>query len=142
MLVLCLVVPAGSPWPKDKPAQENPRHPENPLSTLNKMAYTRVKGILARSAENAAGDTALSRGTRARYGRSSDIADAQYMFCSYALGRKARLWTSSTPNLQKRSHRRAQCCLRLLRQGLRHHDDASAVQIIKLFGADARGSAR
>jgi len=43
---------AGVALAKDKPAQEKPAvTPENPLSTWNKMAYTRVKGILARSAE-------------------------------------------------------------------------------------------
>jgi hypothetical protein len=45
MLVLCLVVPAGVALAQEKPAGT----PENPLSTWNKMAYTRVKGILARS---------------------------------------------------------------------------------------------
>lgn len=43
MLVLCLVMPAGVALAQDKPAVT----PQNPLSTWNKMAYTRVKDILA-----------------------------------------------------------------------------------------------
>ncbi|HEY6264862.1 MAG TPA: hypothetical protein VIW93_08675 [Candidatus Acidoferrum sp.] len=52
MLVLCLVVPAGITSAQDKLAQEKPAFtPENPLSTWNKFAYARVKGILLNSAE-------------------------------------------------------------------------------------------
>ena len=46
-LVLCLLVPAGITLAQEKPAAS----PENPLSTWNKMAYGRVKGILLKSAD-------------------------------------------------------------------------------------------
>ena len=52
IVVLCFLVPAGVALAQDKPAQEKPAvTAENPLTSWNKIAYTRVKGILVRSAE-------------------------------------------------------------------------------------------
>ena len=83
MLVLCLVVPAGVALTQDKPAQEKPAvTPENPLSTWNKMAYTRVKGILARSAEKMPEENYSFKpvDTVRSYGQIvGHVADAQYL---------------------------------------------------------------
>src|SRR5215467_10412123 len=52
MFVLCLLARAGVSVAQDKPAPEKPAvTAENPLSTWNKLAYARVKGILLKSAE-------------------------------------------------------------------------------------------
>jgi hypothetical protein len=71
MLVLCLAVLAGVVLAQDKPAQEKPTiDPQNPLTSWNKVAYTRVDTV--RSYAQIVGH----------------VADAQYLFCSIALGEK------------------------------------------------------
>src|SRR5215470_18395909 len=97
LVVLCLAVPAGvilaqgSPA-QDKPAQDKPAvTPENPLSTWNKLAYTRVKDILQRSAEKMPEESYSFKpaDTVRSYGQIvGHLADAQYAFCALALGEK------------------------------------------------------
>lgn len=68
-------------------AQANP----NPASTFNKLAYTRIKTILASSAEKMPEENYSFKPTDAvrSYGQIiGHVADAQYMFCSMALGEK------------------------------------------------------
>src|SRR5271170_4486385 len=91
-LVLCLLVPAGAAFAQDKPAQEKPAlTAENPLTTWNKIAYARVRGILARSAEKMPEENYSFKpvDTVRSYGQIvGHVADAQYLFCSVALGEK------------------------------------------------------
>ena len=103
MLVLCLVVPAGVALTQDKPAQEKPAvTPENPLSTWNKIAYPRVKGILARSGEK--GPALDIEHTKTSKADLIAALNAAFAYCDKA-------YDTMT--------------------------DASAVQIIRLFGNDA-----
>jgi len=142
MLVLCIVVPAGVALTQDKPAQEKPAvTPENPLSTWNKMAYTRVKGILARSAEKMPEENYSFKpvDTVRSYGQIiGHLADAQYMFCSVALGEKGpaldieHTKTSKADLIAGLNAAFAYCD-----KAYDTMTDASAVQIIRLFGNDA-----
>src|SRR6267143_1596246 len=89
MLLVCLVVPAAVTLAQEKPAAPAP---ENPLSTWNKMAYGRVKDILLRSAEKMPAENYSFKPTEVvrSYGQIlGHVADAQYLFCSIALGEKS-----------------------------------------------------
>jgi uncharacterized damage-inducible protein DinB len=142
MLVLCLVVPAGVALAQDKPAQEKPAvTPENPLSTWNKIAYARVKGILARSAEKMPEENYSFKpvDTVRSYSQIvGHLADAQYLFCSVALGEK-------NPGLDIEHTKSSKADLiAALNTAFAYCDkvydtmtDASAAQTIKLLGNDA-----
>ena len=142
MLVLCLLVPAGVALAQDKPAQDKPAvSPENPLTTWNKIAYTRVKGIVVRSADKMPEENYGFKpvDTVRSYGQIiGHVADAQYLFCSLALGEK-------NPGLDIEHTKTSKADLvAALNTAFAYCDkaydsmtDASAVQTIKLFGNDA-----
>jgi hypothetical protein len=68
-------------------AQPNP----NPVSSFQKFGYTRIKGILTASAEKMPEENYNFKPTDAvrSYGQIiGHLADAQYLFCSAALGEK------------------------------------------------------
>src|SRR5271169_5839787 len=78
-LLFCLVVPAVA------------FSQENPLSTFNKGIYGYEKGILLASADKMPAENFNFKPTDAvrSYGQIlGHVADAQYMFCSVALGEK------------------------------------------------------
>ena len=88
MLLVCLAVPAAATLAQEKPAAPAP---ENPLSTWNKTVYGRVKDILLRSAEKMPAENYSFKPTETvrSYGQIlGHVADAQYAFCSIALGEK------------------------------------------------------
>jgi hypothetical protein len=124
-VLVCLIVPVAA-LSQDSPKASTPASQENPLSTWNKMTCGRVKAILLRSAEKMPEENYNFKPTDTvrSYGQIiGHVADAQYLFCSVALGEKnPDLKIEQTKNLQGRSHRRAQYRVRLLRQGLRRHD--------------------
>ena len=142
MLVLCLLVPAGVALAQDKPAPEKPAvSPENPLTTWNKIAYTRVKGIVVRSADKMPEENYSFKpvDTVRSYGQIvGHLADAQYLFCSLALGEK-------NPGLDIEHTKTSKADLvAALNTAFAYCDkaydsmtDASAAQTIKLFGNDA-----
>jgi len=142
MLVLCLMVPAGIALAQDKPAQDKPAvSPENPLTSWNKIAYTRVKGIVVRSADKMPEENYSFKpvDTVRSYGQIvGHLADAQYLFCSLALGEKA-------PGLDIEHTKTSKADLvAALNTAFAYCDkaydsmtDASAAQTIKLFGNDA-----
>src|ERR1700723_2654668 len=142
IVVLCFLVPAGVALAQDKPAQEKPAvTAENPLTSWNKIAYTRVKGILVWSAEKMPEENYSFKPTDAvrSYGQIiGHVADAQYLFCSVALGEK-------NPGLDIEHTKTSKADLiAALNAGFAYCDkaydgmtDASAVQTIKLFGNDA-----
>jgi uncharacterized damage-inducible protein DinB len=142
MLVLCLVVPAGITSAQDKPTQEKPAvTPVNPLSTWNKLAYARVSGLLVKSAEKMPEENYSFKpvDTVRSYGQIlGHLADAQYAFCSMALGDK-------NPALDIEHTKTSKADLiAALNAAIAYCDkaydgmtDASAVQTIKLFGNDA-----
>jgi uncharacterized damage-inducible protein DinB len=147
VVVLCLAVPAGVVFaqdkgPQNKPAQEKPAGtPDNPLSTWNKYAYARVKGILLKSAEKMPEENYSFKPVDSvrTYGQIlGHVADAQYMFCSIALGDK-----NPAPDIEHTKTTKADL-ITALNAAFTYCDkaydgmtDASAVQIIKLFGNDS-----
>jgi len=147
VVVLCLAVPAGAVFAQDKaledkPTQEKPTvTPENPISTWNKYAYARVKGILLKSAEKMPEENYGFKPVESvrTYGQIlGHLADAQYRFCSLALGEK-------NPQLDIEHTKTSKADLiAALNAAFTYCDkaydgmtDASAAQIIKLFGNDA-----
>ncbi len=142
MVVLCVLVPAGVALAQDKPAQEkSAAAAENPLSSWNKGAYARLKGLLARSAEKMPEENYGFKpvDTVRSYGQIvGHLADAQYEFCSMALGEKS-------PGLDIEHTKTSKADLvAALNTAFAYCDkaygsmtDASATQTIKLFGNDA-----
>jgi len=137
-LVVCLLVPAAAALAQEKPAAAAP---ENPLSTWNKYAYARVKDLLLRSAQKMPEENYSFKPTEAvrSYGQIiGHVADAQYLFCSAALGEK-------NPGLDIEHNKTSKADLiAALNTAFAYCDkaydgmtDASAVQTIKLFGNDA-----
>jgi uncharacterized damage-inducible protein DinB len=136
--MVCMLVPAGVTLAQEKPATPAPG---NPLSTWNKYAYARVKDILVRSAQKMPEENYSFKPTDAvrSYGQIlGHLADAQYLFCSIALGEK-------NPGLDIEHTKTSKADLiAALNAGFGYCDkaydgmtDASAVQTIKLFGNDA-----
>ena len=114
---------------------------ENPLTSWNKIAYARLKNILARSAEKMAEENYSFKpvDTVRSYGQIvGHLADAQYLFCSLALGEK-------NPGLDIEHTKTSKADLiAALNTAFAYCDkaydsmtDASATQTIKLFGNDA-----
>jgi len=154
VVVLCLAVPAGLVLAQghsteekravqEKPAaQEKPMvSPTNPLSTWNKFAYARVKDVLRRAAEKMPEENYSFKpvDTVRSYGQIvGHLADAQYIFCSLALGEKnpaldiEHTKTSKADLLAALNTAFAYCDKAY--DGL---TDGTAVQTIKLFGNDA-----
>jgi len=142
MLVLCLFAPAGVALAQDKPAQEKPAATqENPLSAWDKVAYTRVSGLLVRSAEKMPEENYSFKpaDTVRSYGQIiGHVADGQYLFCSLALGEK-------NPGLDIEHTKTSKADLvAALNTAFAYCDkaygsmtDAAATQTIKLFGNDA-----
>ena len=138
MLLVCLLVPAGVTLAQEKLATPAP---ENPLSTWNKTAYARVKDILLRSAQKMPEENYSFKPTDTirSYGQLvGHVADAQYLFCSISLGEK-------NPALDIEHTKTSKADLiAALNTAFAYCDkaydgmtDASAVQMIKLFGNDA-----
>ena len=132
LVVLCLAVPAGVVLAQDKARQEKPMvSQESPLSTWNKFAYARVKDILLKSAEKMPVENYSFKpvDTVRSYGQIvGHVADAQYAFCSIALGEK-----NPAPNIEHTKTSAFAYCDKAY-DGM---TDATAAQTIKLFGNDA-----
>jgi uncharacterized damage-inducible protein DinB len=137
ILVLCLLAPAGVGLAQDKPAAS----PGDPLSTWNKLAYSRVKGILLKSADKMPEDTYGFKpvDTVRSYGQIiGHLADAQYMFCSVALGEKnPALDIEHTKSSKADLIAALNVAFAYCDRAYDSMTDASAVQIVKLFGSDA-----
>ena len=113
----------------------------NPLSTFNKGAYDRLKDILVRLAKKMPEENYSFKPTEAvrSYGQIiGHVADAQYMFCSIELGEK-----NPAPNIEQTKSSKADL-VTALKAAFAYCDkaydgmtDASAPQMVKLFGNDA-----
>src|SRR5467141_1059335 len=112
----------------------------NPFSTFNKFAYGRVKTILVSSAEKMPEENYNFKPTEAirSYGQIvGHVADAQYNFCSLALG-------ENNPGLKIEQTTTTKADLvAALKGALAYCDkaydgmtDASGTQTVKLFGMD------
>lgn len=145
LAIMCLALPTGLLWAQESAAQENPGKPtvsqENPLSTWNKFAYARVKSVLLKAAEKMPEENYSFKpvDTVRSYGQIlGHVADAQYTFCSIALGEK-------NPTLDVEHTKASKADLiAALNTAFAYCDkaydgltDATAVQTVKLFGNDA-----
>ena len=128
-LLLCLLATAAVALAQD-----------NPLSGFNKRVYGRVEGVLLRSAEKMPEENYSFKPTQAvrSFGQIlGHVADAQYMFCSIALGEK-----NPAPKIEETKTSKADLTA-ALKDAFAYCDkaydgmtDASGAQIIKLFGGD------
>lgn len=113
----------------------------NALITFSKFVYTGVKGILLRSAEKMPEEHYNFKPTDSvrSYGQIiGHFADAQYLFCSLALGEQ-----NPAPNVEKTKSSKADL-IAALKDAFSYCDgaydgmtDASATQMVQLFGGDA-----
>jgi len=115
---------------------------DNPLSSGNKMMYGIVKGDLTKAAEEMpAEDYSFKPTPEVRsFGQIvGHVANANYMFCSAALGEKS----PSTSNIEKTKTAKADL-IQALNDSFAYCDkaydgltDAGATEKIKLFGRDS-----
>jgi uncharacterized damage-inducible protein DinB len=127
------------PAPSSKGEQASQVNP-NPFSTYNKIFYARMKTILVSSAEKMPEESYNFKPTEAvrSYGQIvGHVADAQYNFCSMALG-------ETNPGLKIEETKTTKADLvAALKGALAYCDkaydsmtDASGTQTVKLFGMD------
>jgi uncharacterized damage-inducible protein DinB len=136
--LLCLLaLPAARSQEKDK--SQGPGK-DNPFSAFNKRNFERTKGILLRSAEKMPEENYSFKpvDTVRSYGQIiGHLADAQYLFCSTALGEK-------NPELKIEQTKTSKADLiAALKDAFAYCDkvydgmtDATATQIVKFFGND------
>ena len=145
--MVCVLAPAaavlGQAAPDKGPQTAQPPavSAENPLTSWNKLAYARVKDILMRSAQKMPEENYGFKpvDTVRSYGQIvGHLADAQYLFCSIALGEK-------NPGLDIEHSKTTKADLiASLTTAFAYCDkaydtmtDATGAQMIKLFGNDA-----
>jgi uncharacterized damage-inducible protein DinB len=140
--LICLFATAAIALAQDNPPKA-PATPaqDNPLSAWTKLAHNRVDDLLLRSAEKVPEENYSFKPTDAvrSYGQIlGHVADAQYLFCSIALGEK-----NPAPNIEKSKTSKADL-IAALKDAFAYCDkaydgmtDASAAQMVKLFGNDA-----
>jgi uncharacterized damage-inducible protein DinB len=141
-LLICLLAPAAIAFAQESPPRTGFALPkDNPLSAWNKYVYGRLKEIILRSAEKMPeenysfkpADSVRSFGQIVGH-----VADAQYLFCSVALGEK-----NPSPNIEQTKSSKADLTA-ALKDAFAYCDkayesvtDVSATQPVKLFGSDA-----
>ncbi len=128
-LLIWLLAPAAVAFSQD-----------NPFSAYNKVVYGGVKTILLRSAEKMPEENYNFKPTDAVRSFSQvvgHVADAQYLFCSIALGEK-----NPAPKIEQTKTSKADL-IAALKDAFAYCDkaydamtDASATQMVKLFGGD------
>ena len=141
LVAVCLAVPAGM-FAQDKDMQGNTAATAqaNPFSAFTKGAYTRTKDIIRRAAEKMPEENYSFRpaDTVRTYGQFvGHVADGQYLFCSTAAGE-----TNPKPDIEHTKTSKADL-IAALNAAFAYCDkvydgmtDASAVQMIKMFGQD------
>ena len=112
----------------------------NPLSAFNKAVYSGVKAILLRSAEKMPEENYSFKPTEPvrNFGQIlGHVADAQYLFCSIALGEK-----NPAPKVEQTKTSKADL-IAALKEAFAYCDkaydamtDTSATQMVKLFEGD------
>ena len=138
-LLVCLLAPATVALAQERPATAATPQ-ANPLSAYNKVVYTGLKNILLRSAEKMPEESYSFKPTDAvrSYGQIlGHVADAQYLFCSIALGEP-----NPAPKIEQTKTAKADL-IAAFKDAFAYCDkaydamtDASAVQTVKLFGGD------
>ena len=123
-----------------KPADQM-KIPDNPLSTFNKFAYAHVKDVLLRSADKMPEENYSFKpiDTVRSYGQIvGHVADAQYLFCSIALGEQnPALKIEQTKTTKADLIAALNTAFAYCDKAYDGMTDASAVKMIKLFGNDA-----
>jgi len=127
-----------TPGPSGSKGEQAPQ--ANPYSTFNKFAYARLKTILISSAEKMPEENYNFKPTEAirSYGQLvGHVADAQYMFCSVALGEKNHGLKIEQTKTTKAD------LVAALKEAVAYCDkaydsmtDASGSQMVKLFDMD------
>src|SRR5208283_3765576 len=112
----------------------------NPFSRWNKTAYGRMKTILINSAEKMPEESygmSSAESVRSYDQIVGHVADAQYLFCSIALGEK-----NPAPKIEQTKTSKSDL-IGALKEAVAYCDkaydsmtDASGAQIVKLFGTD------
>ena len=143
-LLICLLAPAAAAF-----AQETPPAPprpsftlpkENPLTAWNKYMYGQLWNIVLRSADKMPEENYGFKPTDTvrSYGQIlGHVADAQFLFCSIALGEK-----NPAPKIEQTKTSKADLTAALkdasayCNKAYDGMTDASAVQTVKLFGSD------
>ena len=134
---LCLSLAAVAAMSMPAFAQE----PANPLSAGQKALYSMVNDALVRGAEKMPEENYSFKPTpevRSFGQLVGHVADAQYLFCSMALGEK-----NPVPRIEKTKTSKADL-VQALKDGVAYCNkaydgmtDAQASQIVKLFGRDS-----
>ena len=140
-LLICLLATAAALAQENPPKAAVVPAPDSPLSAWNKVAYGRVKDILLRSAEKVPEENYNFKPTDAvrSFGQIvGHVADAQYLFCSIELSEK-----NPAPKIEQSKTSKADL-VAALKDAFAYCDkaydsmtDASATQMVKLFGNDA-----
>jgi uncharacterized damage-inducible protein DinB len=141
-LLICLLAPAALAFAQETPPRAAFALPkDNPLSSWNRYMYGQLKIILLRSADKMPEENFNFKPTEAvrSYGQIlGHVADAQYAFCSIALGEK-------NPALKIEQSKTSKADLiSALKDAFAYCDkaydgmtDASATQTMKLMGSEA-----
>ena len=146
-LLICLLTPAAFAFSQEVPPSPSAPRPsftlpkENVVPSWHKYMYARLGNIVIRSAEKMPEENYGFKPTDAvrSYGQIlGHIADAQYSFCSAALGEK-----SPAPKIEQSKSSKADLTA-ALKDAFAYCDkvyggmtDATASQPVKLFGGDA-----
>ena len=141
-LLICLLAPGAVALGQDHPpaAAVAPAQ-DNPLSAYHKHVYAGMKNVLLRTAEKVPEENYNFKPTEAvrSFGQVvGHVADAQYTFCSIVLG-------ETRPALKIEQTKTSKADLiGALKDAFAYCDkaydgmtDASAPQMVKLFGSDA-----
>jgi uncharacterized damage-inducible protein DinB len=139
-LLLFLLAPSAVALAQGTPPAAAAAPQTNPLIAHNKSIFGGIKEILRRSAEKMPEENYGFRPTAAvrSYGQIiGHVADAQYSFCSIVLGEK-----NPAPKVEQTKTSKADL-IAALKDAFAYCDraydgltDASAVQMVKLMGAD------
>ncbi|MGA7993084.1 MAG: DinB family protein [Thermoanaerobaculia bacterium] len=138
-LLIWLTAVAGSVLAEEPPKAPLPGG-RNPMIAYNREAYEGVKGILLRSAENMPEQSYGFRPADSvrTYGQIiGHVADAQYLFCSLALGE-----TNPAPKIEKTKTSKADL-VAALKEAFAYCDrasgamtEATATRTVTLFGGE------
>ena len=143
-LLICLLAPGAGAFAQETPPAP-PRAPfplpkENPLTAWNKYMYTQLGNIVLRSADKMPEESYGFKPTDTvrSYGQIlGHIADAQYLFCSVAMGEKNPALKIEQSKTSKADLTAAlKDAFAYCNKAFDGMTDASAVQPVKLFGSD------
>jgi len=113
---------------------------QGPYTTFNKIAYTRIKANLIASAEKMPEESYSFKpvDTVRSYGQIvGHVADAQYMFCSVALGEpNPALKIEQTKTTKADLVTALKSAVAYCDKAYDSMDDASGAQMVKMFGMD------